>query len=140
MLARIAVLAGAQVNVHRRPEDGLAVAARARRRRAPSRASLTAESALALKKGRRRAPELGFDCVIERREARNHGIAAVELVPPARRVNLFGGARGDDAHPSNTTRLHYEEIRIIAFVPPHAGRPCGAPLTSSRAGPFPPSP
>ena len=58
--------------------------------------------------------ELGFDCVIEavgKPETWNH---AVELVRPGGRVNLFGGCpRGTELR-VDTTRLHYDEVRIFA--------------------------
>jgi L-iditol 2-dehydrogenase len=112
MLARLSVLAGAQVTSVDEQGDRLAVAR---------------ELGVATTVEKRLSPQLvdqlcadytphqlGFDCVIEavgRPETWNH---AVELVRPGGRVNLFGGCpRGTELR-VDTTRLHYDEIRIYA--------------------------
>jgi L-iditol 2-dehydrogenase len=57
---------------------------------------------------------LGFDCVIEAVGKAETWNQAVELVRPGGRVNLFGGCpRGTELR-VDTTRLHYDEIRIYA--------------------------
>ena len=112
MLARLSVLAGAEVTTVDDQSDRLAVAA---------------ELGVTHTVAERLSPHLiermrhdytphglGFDCVIEavgKPETWNH---AVELVRPGARVNLFGGCpRGTELR-VDTTRLHYDEIRIYA--------------------------
>jgi len=112
MLARLALLAGAEVISVDEQADRLAVAS-----------ELGVSNIVA----GRIVPDLveqlrndytphkaGFDCVIEAVgtiETWNH---AVELVRPGGRVNLFGGCpRGTELR-VDTTRLHYDEIRIYA--------------------------
>jgi L-iditol 2-dehydrogenase len=112
MLARLSVLAGAEVTSVDDQSDRLAVAAEL------GVTNIVAER-LSLQLVERLRDDftpykLGFDCVIEavgKPQTWNH---AVELVRPGGRVNLFGGCpRGTELR-VDTTRLHYDEIRIYA--------------------------
>ena len=112
MLARLSVLAGAEVTTVDDQADRLAIAAElgatntVAERLSPQVVELLRQDFTPYK--------LGFDCVIEavgQPETWNH---AVELVRPGGRVNLFGGCpRGTELR-VDTTRLHYDEIRIYA--------------------------
>ena len=112
MLARLSVLAGAEVTTVDDQSDRLAVAAEL------GVTNMVAERLSPRLVERLRDDftpyNLGFDCVIEavgKPETWNH---AVELVRPGGRVNLFGGCpRGTELR-VDTTRLHYDEIRIYA--------------------------
>jgi L-iditol 2-dehydrogenase len=112
MLARLSVLAGAQVTSVDDQSDRLAVAAEL------GVSNMVAERLSPKLIERLRDDftpyKLGFDCVIEavgKPQTWNH---AVELVRPGGRVNLFGGCpRGTELR-VDTTRLHYDEIRIYA--------------------------
>ncbi len=112
MLARLSVLAGAEVTTVDDQSDRLAVAAEL------GVTNIVAER-LSLQLVERLRDDftpykLGFDCVIEavgKPETWNH---AVELLRPGGRVNLFGGCpRGTELR-VDTTRLHYDEISIYA--------------------------
>jgi L-iditol 2-dehydrogenase len=112
MLARLAVLAGAEVTSVDDQSDRLAVA---RELGVASTIGKRLSAELVDRLCTEYTPhELGFDCVIEavgRPETWNY---AVELVRPGGRVNLFGGCpRGTELR-VDTTRLHYGEIRIYA--------------------------
>jgi L-iditol 2-dehydrogenase len=112
MLARLALLAGGEVTSVDEQADRLAVAT---------------ELGVATVVGKKIVPEvveqlrddytphkLGFDCVIEAVGTPQTWNHAVELVRPGGRVNLFGGCpRGTELR-VDTTRLHYDEIRIYA--------------------------
>ncbi len=110
MLARLSILAGAEVTSVDEQADRLAVA------RELGVASTVAEKLspelIERLRNEYTSHKLGFDCVIEavgKPETWNH---AVELVRPGGRVNLFGGCpRGTELR-VDTTRLHYDEIRI----------------------------
>ncbi len=112
MLARLSVLVGAEVTTVDDQTDRLAVARELGVTRTVEE-RLSPESVAHLRADY--TPyELGFDCVIEavgKPETWNH---AVELVRPGGRVNLFGGCpRGTELR-VDTTRLHYDEVRILA--------------------------
>ena len=112
MLARLSVLAGAEVTTVDDQSDRLAVAAEL------GAANTVAErlSAELLQRLRDEYTphKLGFDCVIEAVGKPETWNQAVELVRPGGRVNLFGGCpRGTELR-VDTTRLHYDEIRIYA--------------------------
>jgi L-iditol 2-dehydrogenase len=111
MLARLCVLAGAEVTSVDDQSDRLAVAAELGVTRTVA-ARLSTDAVVGLKAD---SPHgLGFACVIEavgKPETWNY---AVELVRPGGRVNLFGGCpRGTELR-VDTTRLHYDEISIFA--------------------------
>ncbi len=112
MLARLSVLAGAEVTAVDDQSDRLAVA---RELGVASTIEERLSSDLIDRLCGEHTPhKLGFDCVIEavgKPETWNH---AVELVRPGGRVNLFGGCpRGTELR-VDTTRLHYDEVRIYA--------------------------
>jgi L-iditol 2-dehydrogenase len=112
MLARLSVLAGAEVTSVDDQSERLAVAEELGVTNIVER-RLSAELVERLR--RDYTPhKLGFDCVVEavgKVQTWNH---AVELVRPGGRVNLFGGCpRGTELR-VDTTRLHYDEIRIYA--------------------------
>ena len=112
MLARLSVLAGAKVTSIDDQSDRLAVAAEL------GVTNMVAENLSAELVERLRHEytpyKLGFDCVIEAVGKAETWNAAVELVRPGGRVNLFGGCpRGTELR-VDTTRLHYDEIRIYA--------------------------
>jgi len=112
MLARLSVLAGAEVTAVDDQSERLAVAA-----------ELGVSNIIA----QRLSPQLverlrhdftpynlGFDCAIEAVGTVQTWNHAVESVRPGGRVNLFGGCpRGTELR-VDTTRLHYDEIRIYA--------------------------
>ena len=112
MLARLSVLAGAEVTTVDDQPDRLAVAA-----------ELGVTNIIAQRLSPRLVErlrhdftpyKLGFDCAIEAVGTVQTWNHAVELVRPGGRVNLFGGCpRGTELR-VDTTRLHYDEIRIYA--------------------------
>jgi L-iditol 2-dehydrogenase len=112
MLARLSVLVGAEVTTVDDQSDRLAVAAELG-------VTNTVAERLSLELLERLRDEytphkLGFDCVIEAVGKAETWNQAVELVRPGGRVNLFGGCpRGTELR-VDTTRLHYDEIRIYA--------------------------
>ena len=112
MLARVCVLAGADVISVDDHSGRLAVA---RELGVPR----TVEERLTPQLVERLLTEhstkgLGFDCVIEAVGKPETWNRSVELVRPGGRVNLFGGCpRGTELR-VDTTRLHYDEIRIYA--------------------------
>jgi L-iditol 2-dehydrogenase len=112
MLARLAVLAGAQVTCVAGQAERLGIA-----RDLGASRTLTARVTPDLVKWLRSeySPHgLGFDCVIEavgKPETWHH---AVELVRPGGRVNLFGGCPQGTELRLDASRLHYQEIRICA--------------------------
>ncbi len=111
MLARMCVLAGAEVTSLDAQASRLAVA-RELGAAHTVQAVLTPETAEELKA--RTANGLGFDCVIEaigRQETWNR---AVPLVRPGGRINLFGGCPTGSELRVDTARLHYEEITLLA--------------------------
>jgi L-iditol 2-dehydrogenase len=112
MLTRLSVLAGAEVTAVDDQSDRLAVAAELGVTNIVER-RLSADIVDRLR--RDYTPhELGFDCVIEAVGTPQTWNHAVELVRPGGRVNLFGGCpRGTELR-VDTTRLHYDEIRIYA--------------------------
>ena len=112
MLARLSVLAGTEVTTVDDQPDRLAVAAEL------GVANIVAERLSPHLVERLRHDftpyKLGFDCVIEAVGKPETWNQAVELVRPGGRVNLFGGCpRGTELR-VDTTRLHYDEIRIYA--------------------------
>ena len=112
MLARLCVLSGAEVTVVDAQTQRLAVAAKIGA--AHTCEALLTPGLIEKLKKQSSAEGHGFDCVIEavgKPETWNY---AIELVRPAGRVNLFGGCpRGTELR-VDTTRLHYDEIRIVA--------------------------
>jgi L-iditol 2-dehydrogenase len=112
MLARLSVLAGAEVTIVDGRPDRLAVACELE-------VAHTVEGLLTSKlvhtlRADYSTQKFGFDCVIEAIGQPATWSAAVELVRPGGRVNLFGGCpRGAELR-VDTSRLHYDEIRIIA--------------------------
>ena len=112
MIARLSVLAGAKVTIVDERPDRLAVA---RELGVAQTIEGLVSSGLVHTLREEYSPHrLGFDCVIEvigKPETWNH---AVELVRPGGRVNLFGGCPRGTELSVDTTRLHYDEIRIIA--------------------------
>lgn len=112
MLARLCVLAGAQVTCVGGHASRLALARDLGvSRTVPARLSSELVSRLRAESSPSR---MGFDCVIEAVGRPETWHAAVELVRPGGRVNLFGGCpRGTELR-LDATRLHYEEISIRA--------------------------
>jgi len=112
MLARLSVLAGAEVTTVDDQSDRLAVAAELGVTNTVAE-RLSAELLERLR-DEYTPHKLGFDCVIEAVGKAETWNQAVELVRPGGRVNLFGGCpRGTELR-VDTTRLHYDEIRIYA--------------------------
>ena len=112
MLARLSVLAGAEVTTVDDQSDRLAVAAELGATNTVAE-RLSAELLQRLR-DKYTVHKLGFDCVIEAVGKPETWNQAVELVRPGGRVNLFGGCpRGTELR-VDTTRLHYDEIRIYA--------------------------
>ncbi len=112
LLARVAVLAGAVVTCIDAQEGRLAVA----RELGVARTIAGTLSSGNVKQLRSDSTPngLGFDCVIEAVGRPETWNAAVELVRPAGRVNLFGGCPTGTELRVDTTRFHYEEIRLCA--------------------------
>ncbi|MBW1982411.1 MAG: zinc-binding dehydrogenase [Deltaproteobacteria bacterium] len=112
MLARLSVLAGAEVTCVDILPARLDIA---RQLGAANTVAglLSAELAASLRADYSKRG-LGFDCVIEAVGRPETWNLAPELVRPGGRVNLFGGCpRGSELR-VDTTRLHYDEIRIYA--------------------------
>ena len=112
MLARLSVLAGAEVTTVDDHSGRLAIAAEL------GVSNIVAERVSPQLVERLRHDftpyKLGFDCVIEAVGKGETWNRAVELVRPGGRVNLFGGCpRGTELR-VDTTRLHYDEISIYA--------------------------
>jgi L-iditol 2-dehydrogenase len=112
MLARLSVLAGAEVTSVDDQADRLAVA---RQLGVGNTVAEKLSADLIERLCKEFTPhKLGFDCVIEAVGRPETWHYAVELVRPGGRVNLFGGCpRGTELR-VDTTRLHYSEIRIYA--------------------------
>ncbi|UCE82039.1 MAG: zinc-binding dehydrogenase [Deltaproteobacteria bacterium] len=112
MLARLSVLAGAEVTSVDDQVDRLVVA-RELGVASTVTGRLTPELVEQLR-AEYTPHKLGFDCVIEAVGKPETWNQAVELVRPAGRVNLFGGCEKGTELRVDTTRLHYDEIRIYA--------------------------
>lgn len=112
MLARVCVLRGAEVTCVDGQPERLAVARELGAARTEA-ALLTPGFAADLKKNTT-AHGYGYDCVIEAIGRAETWQLAPQLVRPGGRVNLFGGCPSDTELHVDATRLHYEEIKIVA--------------------------
>jgi L-iditol 2-dehydrogenase len=112
MLARVATLAGAVVTSVDADPARLAVARELGVAHTVAGA-LTAERAGCLR-GSTEPHGLGYDCVIEAIGRPETWHAACDLVRPGGRVNLFGGCPQGTELRLDATRLHYEEIALVA--------------------------
>ncbi len=112
LIARVAVLAGAQVTRVDNQAARLEVARELGVARTVN--DLLTEERIASLRAEYSPRGRGFDAVIEAVGRPETWCEAVKLVRPAGRVNLFGGCPKGTELRVDTTRLHYEEIRIIA--------------------------
>ncbi len=111
MLARLCVLAGAEVTALDAQDSRLAVA----RELGVAHTVDAVLSPEVVERLKARTPHgHGFDCVIEAIGRQETWNGAVPLVRPGGRINLFGGCPTGSELRVDTTRLHYEEITLLA--------------------------